>query len=116
MCHVILALPFLSLPVLWLWPPPVAIPVYGTILALSLWMYFYVARLMKRPVTTGSEAILHGTGKVIEGGRGKIRVRIHSETWNAVSADRLSKGDRVQVIGVDGLILRVEKLDDVKNR
>jgi membrane-bound serine protease (ClpP class) len=116
MCHVVLALPFLSLPVFWLWPAQVALPVYGTILALSLWMYFYILRLMKRPVTTGSEEILRSTGKVIHGGKGKVLVRVHSETWNAVSSDRLSRGDRVQVIGVDGLILRVEKLHDVKNR
>ena len=36
MCHLILALPIVALPVLWLLPPGVAVPVYAVIVGISI--------------------------------------------------------------------------------
>lgn len=110
MCHLILALPFLGLMVFWLWPLSVAAPVYATIFVLSLWMYYLILQAMRRPVVTGAEEILQGIGKVIEVRKNKARIRIHSEIWNAVSTDRLRVGDQVEIMGVNGLMLRVRRL------
>jgi membrane-bound serine protease (ClpP class) len=110
MCHIILLLPLLSLPVFWMWPISLATPVYGVILVLSIWTYFFVMRAMKRPVETGTEGILRETGRVIEAMQRRARVRVHSEIWDAVSPDKLHKGDRVQVDAVEGLTLRARKV------
>jgi membrane protein implicated in regulation of membrane protease activity len=110
MCHLILALPFLGLMVFWLWPLSVAAPVYAAIFLLSLLMYYLILQAMRRPVVTGAEEILQEIGRVIEVKKKKARIRVHSEIWNAVSTDRLRAGDQVEIMGVDGLVLRVRRL------
>jgi inner membrane protein len=110
MCHLILALPFLGLTVFWLWPLSVAAPVYAAIFLLSLWLYYLILQAMRRPVVTGADEILQGIGRVIEVKKKKARIRVHSEIWNAVSTDRLRVGDQVEIMGVDGLVLRVRRL------
>ncbi|MFQ5755903.1 MAG: NfeD family protein [Acidiferrobacterales bacterium] len=111
MCHIILALPILGLPVFWLWPVGVAAPVYAVIVMISIWTYAFVMRAMRRPVETGTEEMLHAKARVIEAKGSKARVRVHSETWNATSPDPLSKGDWVEVDEVDGLTLRVRRFE-----
>jgi membrane-bound serine protease (ClpP class) len=108
-------MPILGLPVFWLLPMPVAAPGYAVIVALSLWLYSYILRSMRRPVETGMEEILHSTGKVIETGHRLLKVQVHSEIWNARSSDQLHKGDAVKVAGMNGLTLRVQRLDDNLN-
>jgi len=39
---------------------------------------------------------------------GRGRVHIHGEVWSAESRLPLKRGDRVQVIAVDGLVLHVQ--------
>jgi membrane protein implicated in regulation of membrane protease activity len=113
MCHLILMLPVLGLPVFWLLPLSEALPIYGVILALSILVYVYVMRAMHQPVETGAEEILHSTGKVVEVGAKDVSVRVHSEMWRAVSAEKLKPGDLVEIVGIDGLQLRVRKYVDL---
>lgn len=111
MCHLILMMPVLGLPVFWLLPMSVAAPVYAVITVLSAVLYFFTWRAMRRPVQTGSEEMLRSIGEVIEA-RGHIAlVRVHSEIWDAESSEKLRKGDRVKVLSIDGLTLRVQGLD-----
>ena len=111
MCHLILLTPLLALPVFWIWPVSVAATVYAVITALSLWMYVLVWKVMRRPVLGGVEELLHSFGEVIEVHGKTLRVRVHSEVWNASSRDRVSRGDRVKITGVDGLTLRVRRFE-----
>ena len=67
---------------------------------------------MHRPVITGTEEILRKTGKVLEVRGRKILVRVRGEIWNAESSDRLRVGDTVRITSLDGLVLRVQRLDD----
>ena len=113
MCHLILLLPVFALSVFWVWPLSTAGPVYIVIAALSLWMYVYIWRAMRRPVMAGAEELLHSTGEVVEVKDNALRVRIHSEIWNAVSSDTLAIGAQVRAVGINGLVLRVEKINDV---
>lgn len=112
MCHLILALPVLGVAVFWFWPLSIAGPVYGVIFMASLAMYYLIMRAMRQPVTTGREAILHDVGDIVETRGRKLRVRVGSEIWNAESPDRLRAGDRVSVLGMEGLVLRVRRLGD----
>lgn len=109
MCHLILLLPLLALPLFWIFPLPIALPAYGTVLAVSGGVYFLAIRAMQRPVQTGVEALLHSTGNVI-GTQGKLfKVRVNSEIWSAESMDTLQPGDCVEVIAVDELRLKVRR-------
>jgi len=112
MCHLILLMPVFALAVFWIWPLSVAGPVYAVITALSLWMYAYIWRAMQRPVLGGAEELLHSDGEVLEANGSALRVRVHSEMWNAESKDTLHRGDHVRVVGITGLILHVKRLDD----
>ena len=62
----------------------------------------------KRPVVSGQEEMLHTTGEVLEDFEGRGRVHIHGENWSAESTLPLKRGDRVQVVAVDGLVLHVQ--------
>ena len=112
MCHLVLLLPVLGLAAFWLWPLSVAVPAYAVILAISLLFYYLIMQAMHRPVITGTEEILRKTGKVLEVRGRKILVRVRGEIWNAESSDRLRVGDTVRITSLDGLVLRVQRLDD----
>jgi len=64
----------------------------------------------ERPIVSGQEELLHTTGEVLGDFEGKGRIRIHGEVWLAESATPLRRGDRVQVVAVDGLVLKVQPL------
>lgn len=73
-------------------------------------MYSVVTSRRQRPVS-GLEALKVDSGVVadeidtdVEG-----HVFIEGEYWRAVSTEPLKKGDKVRVVAVDGLILKVEK-------
>jgi len=108
MCHLLL-LPLLALPVLWLWPFSVAGPIYGVILSTSLGIYAYTIKAMKQPVRTGKQEMLHSTGQVIEEPHAAaLWVRVHDDRWQARSTQpSLHKGDRVRVVGMEGMTLLV---------
>lgn len=111
MCHLLLLLPLIALPAFWLLPLGAALLVYGSVVALSLWTYWYVMQSMRRPIVAGREELLHATGRVLDVRGKSAQVRVHSEIWSAVSADRLRPNDAIEVLGIDGLKLRVRRLD-----
>ena len=110
MCHLILALPLVMLPVFWLLPLGAAIPLYGATLALTAAVYVLAVKAMRKPVCAGVEALLHAVGTVqaIEGRL--VQVWVASELWSADAAEGVAVGDVVEVIGIDGLTLRVRRL------
>ncbi len=67
-----------------------------------------------RRVATGSEGLLDELGLVSTGiavgASGKVR--LHGELWNAEADVAVAEGDRVRVVQVDGMTLRVEPVRD----
>lgn len=112
MCHLVLGLPILGLPIFWLWPLDLALPVYLVILLLSGWVYYYTFAAMRRAVVVGPETLLHSHGQVVSVADGRVCVRVQSELWRADSDAELNPGDRVEVVGVDGLRLQVARLGE----
>ncbi|HYM80672.1 MAG TPA: nodulation protein NfeD [Candidatus Limnocylindria bacterium] len=64
-------------------------------------------RAQRRRVTTGAEGMIGRRGVSIERLAPDGRVRVGDEYWNAVSSRPLEIGEDVEIIGVDGLRLRV---------
>jgi len=112
MCHLVLLLPILALPLFWLAPLSIAAPAYALVVILSGWIYWLAVSAMRRPVQTGAESLAHSTGEVIARDDGVLRVRIHSEIWNAKSTDDLQPGDRIEVIAVEAMRLRVQRISE----
>jgi membrane protein implicated in regulation of membrane protease activity len=110
MCHLLLLLPLVALPVFWIWPLAVAGPVYAGVVGVSGWVYYYAIKAMRRPVVSGREELIGSAGEVIETRAEDMLVRVHSELWSARCAEPLAAGDRVQVLAVDALTLKVKRL------
>lgn len=110
MCHLILLLPVVALPVFWLLPLGLAAPVYGTAVGLAGIVYYYAWDTGRRPARIGRERLQGAEGEVLTT-RPLLRVRVHSEIWQARSDDNLSPGDTVQVDRLEGLTLFVSKAD-----
>jgi membrane-bound serine protease (ClpP class) len=60
----------------------------------------------KRPIVTGSEALIGAEGETVFWQGSEGRVRVNGEIWLARSDASLAAGNRVKIVGRDGL--RVE--------
>ena len=111
MCHFLLLLPLVTLPVFWILPLAPALSVYGMAVAVSAAIYWYAIQAMRRPVQTGAAGMLGEVGEVTASSGSDLFVRARSEVWRAECAVQLLEGERVKVIKVEGLTLRVRKLE-----
>lgn len=68
-------------------------------------------RARGRVVVSGKEQMIGATGEALEAFRDRGRVRAHSEEWQARTHAPLKKGQRIKVVGMEGLTLIVEPLD-----
>ena len=79
-------------------------------------MFGLIARLVviaqRRKPSTGEEGLIGevGTAATEIDGRGKIFV--HGEYWDVTSQQKVDKGARVRVTGIEGLVLRVEPVSE----
>lgn len=112
MCHLVLLMPVIALPVFWLMPPAYSVPIYAVIAFLSGLVYWLVTRAMRNPVATGAESMIGTRAEVISAsnlqGYSKYLVRAGGEIWTASSADTLQPGELVIVAAVDGIKLVIE--------
>lgn len=110
MCHLILVgLPLLALSAFWFLPWPIALPTFVVLIGATFAFYAYLMKSARRPVMTGIEAMRNALGRVRSVQDGAVSIWVKSELWSAQSREQLREGDRVQVTGVDGLVLRVRK-------
>ncbi len=108
MCHLFLALPLLALPVFWLWPLSVALPLYAGLVTVSLLAYFYAWKAWRMPRLNGFEAMIGRQGKVVAVGTRDITLQLGGELWSARPVgEQPLIGEKVVVIGADSLTLCV---------
>lgn len=69
-------------------------------------------RAQMKKATTGEKGIIGERGEVIKALSPEGQVSVHGEIWKAVSSEKIRKGEKVEVVGVEGLVLRVRKLSD----
>jgi membrane-bound serine protease (ClpP class) len=91
------AVPFWSV----VFPAVSVIAIFGAIIV------FGVGRSMIRPAATGAEGLVGELGVVEDEIRERGRVRVRGEYWTAASDKPISKGERVRVVAVEQLVLRV---------
>ena len=116
MCHVLLLLPLIALPVFGLLPISLAAPVYGAVLLVAASFYWNILRSAQRPKMNGAEAMLGARGRVVGRGERDVTVRFHGELWSAWPSGSLELGDEAVVEAVEGLRLRVAPVDDAARR
>lgn len=71
-----------------------------------------LVRVRNKPVTTGMEAVVGDTGKVVSGFPGAGHVLVEGEIWQAKCASELQVGQIIRVTKLTGLSLDVEALPD----
>jgi membrane-bound serine protease (ClpP class) len=84
----------------------VIITTVALISAFFLFILGFAIRAHRRKVTTGREGILKAEGEVREGNM----VFVEGELWRVDCDQPLAVGDKVRVIAVDGMRLKVEKI------
>ncbi len=87
----------------------VIIPMVATIAAFFIFAIWLALRAQGRKVATGAEGMVGEVGTASTDISESGTVYIHGEYWNAQSEKPITKGDRIRVVGVDGLVLKVEK-------
>jgi membrane-bound serine protease (ClpP class) len=81
----------------------------GTLSAFVLVVTFLVVRSQRRKATLGYGGLIGEVGEVRERLDLRGKVFVHGEVWNAEGAERLEAGDRVEVVGYDGMKLKVKR-------
>jgi membrane protein implicated in regulation of membrane protease activity len=106
-------MPVLALPIFWLMPLNLAIPIYAIITLMSGLLYWLIAKSMSRQPETGSESLIGTAGEVVskldQGDHAKYLVRSQGELWSADSPDVIQAGEIVSIAAVDGIRLVVRR-------
>ena len=89
--------------------PSIVLAAVGTLSAFVLVVSFLVVKSQRRKATLGFEGLVGELGEVRERLDLKGKVFVHGEVWNAEGAERLEPGDRIEVVGHDGMILKVKR-------
>jgi inner membrane protein len=111
MCHLILSLPIIGIPVFWILPLQFALPVYIVILIISVIIYYAIMMSMKTRVRTGKKGLVGEIGNIFNLTPIDLLVHVHGEIWEAISNDKLKNGDKIRIIKVEGLRLNVRKIN-----
>ncbi len=85
----------------------------GTLLRIPQSGSFPGPRALRVPVSAGVESFVGKIGTAVSWGEAGGQVQLQSELWTADAADgsaRIRKGDRVEVVEVKGLRLKVRKI------
>ncbi len=92
----------------------VAWPLVAGVAVASAAFFFGVVYLAlkarKRAVVSGHEELVGAEGEALEDFAVAGRVRVHSEEWQARTASPLKQGQKIRVVGREGLVLMVEPL------
>jgi membrane-bound serine protease (ClpP class) len=60
---------------------------------------------------TGDQGLIGEVGTALETFRLRGQILVHGEVWKAITNEKIKKGEEVRVVGIDGLKLRIQKLD-----
>ena len=92
--------------------PSIILAAVGTLSACVLVVTILVVKSQRRKATLGFEGLIGEFGEVRERLDLKGKVFVHGEVWNAEGSERLQPGDRVEVVGHDGMTLKVRRVEE----
>ena len=80
--------------------------------AFFLWVMSTLIRMRRKKFVSGAEELIGSIGEALEDFDAKGPVRVHSERWSAVSDRPVKRGQRVEVLSIDGLLLKIRALEE----
>lgn len=116
MCHLILLMPVIALPIFWLMPLNPAVPIYVVIVLLSVFLYWLIVKAMKEPIQDGFQSLIGIEAEVVSKhvpdnpARYLVRAKGEGELWSGYSADALEIGEQVNIVAVKGNGVVVERM------
>ena len=76
---------------------------------------WFAVKARQCPVVSGREQLVGEQGTALEGFEGRGEVFVHSERWSAVSSAPVGKDQKIEVTGVEGLVLQVRPLHEERS-
>ncbi len=96
----------------------ISLPVIAAFALVSVFFLVFVVQMAlkarRRPVVSGQEEMVGSVGTALADFESKGPVHIHGERWAASSERPLHQGQRVRVVAMEGLTLRVEPADETE--
>ncbi len=94
----------------------VSLPLILTLAVASAGFFLFIVgaaiKARRRPVVSGREEMLHSIGEALEDFQGQGRMLVHGETWRVESAQPVTRGDKLRVIAIEGLVLQVRHINE----
>ena len=113
---IIMFSPVFALALFLLLPFYTALPIYIPIFIFGVIVNYKMMRSMKLPVRTGLEEMMGQEAVVIDDIDPEGKVRFKDEIWAATAKDkRLEQGDKVKIVGSQGLVLVVANTGEKSN-
>ncbi|HHI02176.1 MAG TPA: nodulation protein NfeD, partial [candidate division Zixibacteria bacterium] len=88
----------------------VIIPVVIITAGFFLFAIYFAVKAHKRKVATGEAGLIGETATVTDMTDGKGTVFVHGEYWQALGTEDFPQGERVKIIGIEGMFVKVDKL------
>jgi membrane-bound serine protease (ClpP class) len=80
---------------------------------LAAWIFYIGLSAKAVKVKTGKEALIGSKGIAVTDLKPKGVIRVRGEFWQATAQDRgIANGEKVEVVGMDGMFLVVKPIDD----
>ncbi len=113
MCHLILLMPVIALPIFWLAPLNFAIPSYVVIVLISAFFYWLITKALRKPIQDGFQSLIGTEAEVVSkrasDNPARYIIRSQGELWSAYSTDNLQSGEWVNIVAVRGIGVVVER-------
>ncbi len=90
----------------------VVLLVVGLTAAFFIFVFSLALGAQRRHVTTGAEGLIGEVGTAATRIDPEGTVKVHGEIWKAVGDSFIKKGDKVRVVAVEGLALKVTRSDE----
>jgi membrane-bound serine protease (ClpP class) len=84
----------------------------GTLTGLMLLLGYLVVKSQRIKPSLGQRGMVGEVGEVRVKLNPRGKVFVHGEYWNAEADEELSEGERVEVVGVEGMLLKVRRLSE----
>ncbi len=112
MCHLVLLMPVLTLPIFWLLPLRSALPTYVVIVLISAFLYWLITKALRKPIQDGFRSLIGTEAEVVSKlastRSAQYLVRSQGELWSAYSDDTLQPGEQVNIVAIKGIGMVIE--------
>ena len=115
MCHLVLLMPILGLPLFWLLPLGYALPTNIALWLIAAFLYWLIRKAMRKPIQDGFRSLIGTEAEVVSRRAptysAKYLVRAQGGLWSAYSADALELGEQVNIVAVKGIGVVIERAE-----